>query len=268
MPTGFEPHPSLTPRVASLTAAELAEYDARGFLVIRNFLPPTFGWGMMDEAVELVSHIAAGDETSAVVMPEANLAAQASRPEQYVSKVFRVHAHGAFRWLAHCEAVTGIVEQIIGPDIDCWSSQFIFKNPGAWGQPWHQDSYYFPFMPERPIVAVWLAISRATPENGCLQVLAGSHREPLHKHHLPTRPNSNVGYREILDYDTSTAQTMEMKPGDLLVFDSFLMHQSTDNLSQQPRAAIVYHYARAGTVDRSRSILYEPAPVRRSSRPC
>ena len=28
---------------------------------------------------------------------------------------------------------------LIGPELDCFLSQFIFKNPGAWGQPWHQD---------------------------------------------------------------------------------------------------------------------------------
>ena len=57
-------------------------------------------------------------------------------------------------------------------------------------------------------------------ENGCLYVVPGSHREPV-----------------------------LMDPGDLLLFDSHLMHFSTDNRSSRRRAAMVYHYARAGTVD-------------------
>ncbi len=40
-----------------------------------------------------------------------------------------------------------------------------------------------------------------------------------------------------------------MDPGDLLVFDSHLMHCSTDNESDGIRAAMVYHYAASGTVD-------------------
>ena len=40
-----------------------------------------------------------------------------------------------------------------------------------------------------------------------------------------------------------------MAPGDLLVFDSHLMHCSKDNESDGIRAAMVYHYAAAGTVD-------------------
>ena len=42
-----------------------------------------------------------------------------------------------------------------------------------------------------------------------------------------------------------------MEPGDLLVFDSHLMHRSTDNVSEGIRAAMVYHYAATGTLDHS-----------------
>jgi ectoine hydroxylase-related dioxygenase (phytanoyl-CoA dioxygenase family) len=40
-----------------------------------------------------------------------------------------------------------------------------------------------------------------------------------------------------------------MEAGDLLVFHSRLMHCSTDNASDEIRAAMVYHYSPAGTVD-------------------
>jgi ectoine hydroxylase-related dioxygenase (phytanoyl-CoA dioxygenase family) len=49
----------------------------------------------------------------------------------------------------------------------------------------------------------------------------------------------------------ASAQPVLMQPGDLLVFDSHLMHRSTDNVSDGIRAAMVYHYARTGTVDRT-----------------
>jgi phytanoyl-CoA hydroxylase len=46
-----------------------------------------------------------------------------------------------------------------------------------------------------------------------------------------------------------------MDPGDLLLFDSHLMHRSTDNRSEGIRAAMVFHYAATGTVD------HGPSPV-------
>jgi phytanoyl-CoA hydroxylase len=42
-----------------------------------------------------------------------------------------------------------------------------------------------------------------------------------------------------------------MQPGDLLVFHSHLMHRSTDNESNGVRAAMVWHYTKSGTIDRT-----------------
>ena len=53
-----------------------------------------------------------------------------------------------------------------------------------------------------------------------------------------------------------------MEPGDLLVFDSHLMHRSTDNESSGVRAAMVFHYAATGTVDRHVSPVNDFVTVR------
>ncbi len=52
-----------------------------------------------------------------------------------------------------------------------------------------------------------------------------------------------------------------MQPGDLLVFDSHLMHRSTDNDSDRWRAAMVFHFAAAGTVDRTEEVRGWSSPV-------
>lgn len=198
---------------------------------------------MLTKAREIVLDQAAGKDVNGLVLPEAN------RPGE-VSKVFKLHRdHDVFREFAIRDDVTRIVAELIAPDLDVFLSQFIFKTPGAWGQPWHQDSYYFPFTPPRPVVGVWLAVTEATLENGCLHVLPGSHVEPVHEHIPDRRPNANYGYVEIVDHDMAASEPVLMQPGDLLVFDSHLMHRSTDNTSDGIRGAMVYHYAAAGTVD-------------------
>jgi ectoine hydroxylase-related dioxygenase (phytanoyl-CoA dioxygenase family) len=135
---------------------------------------------------------------------------------------------------------------LLGPDIDCFQSQFIFKNPGVVGQPWHQDSYYFSF-DQQPQIGVWLALTRATIENGCLWVMPGSHKEPIHEHVPDRRPEALHGYQEIVDYDFSNRVPVLMEPGDVLFFHSYLMHMSTDNVANYRRSAMVYHYGKAGT---------------------
>src|SRR5436305_10988407 len=176
--------------------------------------------------------------------------AEGKNPEELVAKVFRLHRDGIFHEFATRTDVVDLMAELIAPEIDCFLSQFIFKNPGAWGQPWHQDSFYFPFEPARPIVGVWLAVSKATLENGCLHVLPGSHAEPVHEHVRDRREGALQGYMEIVDHDMRESTPVLMEAGDLLVFDSHLMHRSTDNVADGLRAASVYHNCTAGTVDR------------------
>ncbi len=166
-----------------------------------------------------------------------------------MSKVFGLHRDPTFGGFAGSPELTSLFVDIIGPDVDCFLSQFIFKNPGAWGQPWHQDSYYFPFQPARPIYGISLAVTEGTPENGGLHVIPGSHKEPVHTHVPDRRPGANYGYVEIADRDTSTALPMAMAPGDVLLFDSHLIHRSGDNTTGERRAAMTYHFAATGTVD-------------------
>ncbi len=235
-----------------LTLEQRATFDADGFLVMRGFANHEVCTAMLTRVVEIARARAAGDFSGApLVLPEANLRGNEGEPEELVSKVFKLHRDPVFASFASEARVTDMLVDLIGPRLDCFLSQFIFKNPGAWGQPWHQDSYYFPFDPPRPIVGVWLAVTAATRENGCLSVLPGSHREPVHEHIPDRRPKANYGYVEIVDHNMGDATAVTMDPGDLLLFDSHLMHRSTDNLSNGLRAAMVYHYCATGTAARN-----------------
>ena len=223
-----------------------------GFVRLEGFVDAAVGQGMLARVVELARAAADGQDISpSFVTPEQQPdLGERTAPEDLVSKIFRLARDPAFHPFVTRPDVTAIAADLIGnDDLDCFLSQFIFKNPAAWGQPWHQDSFYFPFDPARPIVGLWLAVTEATLDNGCLQVVPGSHLEPVHRHIPDARPGANYGYVEIVDYDMAGAVPVLMKPGDLLVFDSHLMHRSTDNVSAGLRAAMVFHLAAAGTTD-------------------
>lgn len=169
-------------------------------------------------------------------------------PEDHVSKIFSAHKDpGLTQDFMRAPRILGPVTTLLGTDAAAIiQSQFIFKNPGAWGQPWHQDSYYFKF-DQQPQIGVWIASSPARIENGCLFVAPGSHREDIHKHHPASRAQSNYGYTEITDRDFSDEIPVLLETGDCLFFHSYLMHKSVDNNSDTRRTALVYHYARPGT---------------------
>ncbi|HUO06458.1 MAG TPA: phytanoyl-CoA dioxygenase family protein [Candidatus Binataceae bacterium] len=251
------------------TAEQQREWNERGFFIIRNFEDSEICSKMLARVIEISRLAAAGKSVpNVLVTPEMKPNELARNPEDRVSKIFRLHRDPLFKEFCERADLLDLVAGLIGPELDCFLSQFIFKNHGAMGQPWHQDSFYFPFSTD-PQVGIWLAITRATLENGCLHVLPGSHREPVHAHCADQRPNANYGYLEILDHDMSAEIPVLMEPGDLLIFHSHLMHKSTDNVSDGVRAAMVWHYTPAGTIDHSQEKFGVPAivndfmPVRR-----
>jgi ectoine hydroxylase-related dioxygenase (phytanoyl-CoA dioxygenase family) len=244
----------------SLSASDSAAFDSDGFFLVKGFSSSNTCDAMLRRAIDLAREAdGRGVAGAAIVHPERNLAESVgpeARAEERVSKVFKIHRDSVFHEFATQPDLVASVQHLLGTDIDCFLSQFIFKNPGAWGQPWHQDGFYFPF-DRGPQVGVWLAVTEATLANGCLHVVPGSHREPLHEHLLDRRPDANQGYVEILDHDMSGETPVIMAAGDLLVFHSHLMHRSKDNNSGGIRAAMVYHFAERGTVD----LAERPAPI-------
>ena len=237
-----------------MTIDQKNSWNDFGYILIPNFVDEKFCDAMNKEVTNIIksiipeesafSHAYAGD--GHIAIREMKPTEDPKSIEDEISKLFRIHSRGIFNEFINNQVLCDILEDILGPNVDCFLSQFIFKNPGAWGQPWHQDSSYFPFDRE-PQVGAWLATSEATLENGCLVILPGSHKEHLHEHLPDDREGSNYGYTEIKDHDFSKEVPMALDTGDLLLFHSFLMHKSYDNNSQARRTAMVYHFAETGT---------------------
>jgi phytanoyl-CoA hydroxylase len=239
----------------SPTAEQEASWQERGFFVIPAFVAKALGRQMAEETIAQIradppaAHLGmpAYETTSGlVIQPEAQPMIGTIEAEDSVSKVFNTHLAGAAHDFAVSERCGDIAAALLGGDVDVFQSMFILKNPGAWGQPWHQDSHYFNF-DTTPQIGLWLAISEATLENGCLSVLPGSHRREVLEHVTDRRPGANQGYLEVLNLDETAAIPVLMQPGDLLVFHSHLLHRSVDNKGAARRLAMVYHYAPAGT---------------------
>lgn len=224
------------------TDTMLEQWRRDGYFIVPGLFDADESAAMIDWAVDAARTPAEG----ILALPEGNVWAGARQSEHHVAKVFRIHTRAPFQDVALDSRVLDLVEPILGPDFDLFLSQFIFKWPEAYGQPWHQDSFYFPYHPDRQ-VGVWIAANRATIANGCLWVVPGSQVEPVHEHVPDDRPNATQAYTKIVDHDMSARVPVEMEPGDVLVFDSHLMHMSTDNETDDLRAALVCHYSVAGT---------------------
>ncbi|HJS54842.1 MAG TPA: phytanoyl-CoA dioxygenase family protein [Chitinophagaceae bacterium] len=114
---------------------------------------------------------------------------------------------------------------------------------GAWE--WHQDYGYWyknQFLFPDQLVSVMIALTEATKENGCLQVIKGSHKLGRLNHGFA---GEQVGADMVMVnhcLETMEHVYVEIGPGDALFFHSNLLHRSEGNLSDRPRWSIISCY--------------------------
>ena len=134
-----------------------------------------------------------------------------------------------------------IATQLLGPDVDLYWNQSVFKQPEGTKQfPWHQDDGYTAVTPS-PYLTLWLALNDATPENGCISVLPGSQKRGLVPHYL-----TELGYVCHDADDPDQGVLVPVKAGSMAVFQSLTMHKSGANRSLGTRKAYVIQFSAAG----------------------
>lgn len=147
-----------------------------------------------------------------------------------------------------CRRIVDPVERFLGGEVYHYHHKMILKEPrtgGAWE--WHQDYGYWYnngcLFPD--LASCMIAVDRATKENGCLQVLRGSHRMGRINH-------GKIGDQTGADIEHVNAALerlelvhCEMEPGSAIFFHANLLHCSAQNRSADPRWALICCYNRA-----------------------
>ena len=153
--------------------------------------------------------------------------------------------NGIYGMIARCERIVNRVEQLLDDEAYHYHSKMILKDAkvgGAWA--WHQDYGYwyqngllFP-----NLCSVMIAVDKATEENGCLQVLKGSHKMGRINHILSgDQAGADFEHVEEAKKQLETIQC-EMNPGDALFFHPNTLHCSASNLSDKARWALICCY--------------------------
>lgn len=88
-------------------------------------------------------------------------------------------------------SVLDVVQELMGPDILLYNATYIIKEPHTNSHvSWHQDLTYWGFDQDDQ-VSMWLALSAATEQSGCMKMLPSSHVKGRQEHHF-TDDESNV----------------------------------------------------------------------------
>ena len=151
-----------------------------------------------------------------------------------------------FDWLCN-DQLLDLVEDVIGPDIMLFASHFICKPAGIGKRvPWHEDSAYWAHYNISPmnVLTVWLAIDESSPENGCMQVIPGSHLTADSTYEDLSENDHSVFSTEIKNdqFDESTAVDCVLKPNQASLHHGKLIHGSHANNSAKRRCGYTMRY--------------------------
>ena len=157
------------------------------------------------------------------------------------------------------------MERLLGGEVYHYHHKMILKEPyvgGAWE--WHQDYGYWYhngcLFPD--LASCMIAVDRATRQNGCLQVLRGSHR-------LGRVEHGQVGDQTGADRERVEAACerlelvhCELEPGGAVFFHCNLLHRSDQNTSDRPRWAFIccYNTRRNSPYRATKHPSYAPMP--------
>lgn len=159
----------------------------------------------------------------------------------YLAKV-----HTLFRSpyeLATLPNVLDIVEQLIGPDLLLFNVTYIIKEANAPAHvSWHQDLTYWGLSHDDQ-VSMWLALSPATEESGCMKMLPGSHTKGRIEHQR-TDDDSNVLLQgqTVTGIDESQSVLCPLAPGEASFHHGWTLHASTPNIGSDRRIGLNIQY--------------------------
>ena len=234
-----------------LTTTQLSEFEQNGFLIERNLFDP--------EETQLLQMTAKDDQ-------ELDRRSQGRRDRSGATVRLTLWNHpgdGIYGMFARCKKLVGRMEELLDGEVYHYHSKMILKDPeigGAWE--WHQDyGYWYHYGCLQPLMAsAMIAVDPAKLNNGCLEVLKGSHHLGRLDHSLAGDQSGADPERVQIAMEYFERVKVELDPGDTLFFHCNLLHCSGQNHSPDPRWAMIccYNAARNNPFKASRHPQYTP----------
>lgn len=156
-------------------------------------------------------------------------------------------AHLFFRWaydLATHPAAVAAASALLGPDVLIHGTLILCKHPGDPAfVAWHQDGNYSGLY-GTPNVSAWIALSDSTPENGCMRVIPGSHRQPPLPHDERHAPHNLLGHGEEIrvEVDEGLARDVTLRSGEMSLHHNNIVHGSRASRGGDKRIGFIVRF--------------------------
>ena len=225
-----------------LNKQQIADYERDGYLIVRNFLS--------QPEVKKLYDIAIADDT----MRKHSFDLNDQTGKKTKLALWYSPGNDAYGLLTKSKRMVDSVSQLMDGDAEVchFHSKLMQKEPkvgGAWE--WHQDYGYWyknEFLFPDQMISVMIAITDANKENGCLQVIRGTHKMGRIEHGFSGEQVGASQHYVDLALKTMELVYVELKAGDALFFHSNLLHRSEANLSNNSRWSLISVYNRKSNV--------------------
>ncbi|GAB3892201.1 phytanoyl-CoA dioxygenase family protein [Larkinella knui] len=223
----------------ALTPDQIRQYNQDGYLIVTGFLNA-------DEVAKLY-HVAIEDR--AISKHAININDSSGKRSKL--SLWYKPGDDVYGLLTRSKQLVDSVDSLLdnrGSPVCHFHSKLMQKEPrvgGAWE--WHQDYGYWyknEFLLPDQMMSVMVAITDANQENGCLQVIKGSHKMGRVEHGFAGEQVGASQRYVDLALETMDRVFVELKAGDVLFFHSNILHRSEANLSDKPRWSMISCYNR------------------------
>ena len=218
-------------RPIELTDNEVYFYQTQGYLLMPNLIEPA----MLDELREAVLDVLEANGVSRAQLDHASSTADKLRQNpQYLQD-------SLLDELINGEAMMALASRLIGGRAVRYLPFTAVKAGGGGGQfHFHQDNNYTQHDPALGSINIWVALVDMTPENGCLQMVPGSHKEGV----LDWENAGDGDSHRKVAVDPKTFLPIRMRAGDAVAFTRLTVHGSGPNYTNRARVAYGLQYHR------------------------
>ena len=230
---------------------DVKNYNDQGFVVSKNYLS--------DELISKITY-----SYDKFIESNSNLTLEEMSSPHLRGGVGMKHKvdeslSNSFLEIGKNKEIISQVKKILGTDIILWGMHVMHK-PAKTGKkiPWHQDGTYWPITP-KATCSVWIAITDVDTSNGCMQFIPKSHKRGMLEHLQEDKVQDDGELKGSLDlkideksFDENQSVNCIIKRGQVSFHDTYLLHSSNANFSEDPRKAIVLRYMPSSSLfDRS-----------------
>ena len=226
------------PRVSGpLTADEIAAFHRDGYVLVRSFFQPDTAARLAAWASELAGR---AEEPGRQMMYFEDSGSQPGR--RLLNRIENFCPfHAGFDALLTGPGLRDAAAQLFGEPAVMFKDKINFKLPGGGGFTPHQDAQAGWDVYASLHTTALVSIDAATRGNGCLEIVAGRHREGLLGPKWAPLPDELVANLDFVPCETA--------PGDVVFFDSYTPHRSDPNRSDCARRVLYVTYNRLAEGD-------------------